>query len=96
MKIERFGPVEPGRLYRVETEPRNVAGRQVPAAGADEISLSAEARLRQELLARLREIPAVREELVTALARKLAEGSYSVDVERLAAAIVEELRGQRG
>lgn len=96
LKVERYGPVEPGRLYRAEIEQRSVPGRKVPATGADEIAVSAEARFRQELLARLREIPEVREELVADLARRLAEGSYRVDVEKVARAIIEELRLQRG
>jgi flagellar biosynthesis anti-sigma factor FlgM len=67
----------------------------VPKTEADEVQVSAEARLRQELLARLKVLPEIRTELVEALSRRLATGSYGVDPEELAAAIVEELGIQR-
>ncbi|MGB9919124.1 MAG: flagellar biosynthesis anti-sigma factor FlgM [Moorellales bacterium] len=95
MKIEGQGPAGPGRVYPVEEGGRPEARGQVTKPEADRVQVSAEARLRQELFSRLKALPEIRTELVEALIRRRASGSYGVDPEALAAAIVEELGIQR-
>jgi hypothetical protein len=61
----------------------------------DEVVLSAEARLRQELLARLEELPEVREEFLAELAERLSKGKYAAEPERVAEVLWEEMGQER-
>lgn len=95
MRIEGQGPVEPGRVYRPEAgEQRSVPARAGQAAAVDEVTLSREARFRQELLTRLRSLPEVREELIADIRRRLAAGTYTVSDGELAEAIIREIEGR--
>lgn len=96
MRIEEKLPIEPSQVYRLAVDKqRNVPAKAGQGATVDEVALSHEARFRQELLARLRSLPEIREELVAELRRRLATGTYSVSNEELAEAIIREMRGQR-
>ncbi|MCR4419870.1 MAG: flagellar biosynthesis anti-sigma factor FlgM [Clostridia bacterium] len=95
MKIEGRGPVKPKQVYPVEeTGPQSARGIG-SRAQADEVRVSAEARLRQEMLSRLKGLPDVRSEVVRELGRKVAEGEYAVEPEKLAGTMLEEIARQR-
>lgn len=100
MNIEKPGPVESSGAYRVGQTAtkglsRSSSARAVSGPGTDEVVLSAEARLRQELLARLKELPEVREEFLAELAERLSKGEYAAEPERVAEVLWEEMRQER-
>ncbi|HEU4402766.1 MAG TPA: flagellar biosynthesis anti-sigma factor FlgM [Candidatus Polarisedimenticolia bacterium] len=95
MKIDgvngRGGPRVPGRRSGPQEASRG-AGRP---QGGDRVDLSAEARQAARLADVAGGLPEVRQELVRTLREALAGGTYSVDAQAVARAIVEFENGWR-
>lgn len=81
---ERIGNIE--RERKAEQAQR---GERVSAAG-DRVNISPEGARIQQLKARISEIPEVRQELVDKTRHDLESGSYRVDSNRVAHAIIME------
>ncbi|MEW6423878.1 MAG: flagellar biosynthesis anti-sigma factor FlgM [Bacillota bacterium] len=99
MKItNNFDPrmVTEAYLKRVEKiekdEQGNVRKADQKSTRTDEIEISARARELQLYRVRLKEIPEVRAELVSAIKKQLERGTYQLDAEKIAEGIVAEHR----
>jgi len=77
------------RLVKTEKGPDSPKN-DLPAA--DSLEISNRARELQFYRARLKEIPEVRTRLVESVKKELAEGTYRVDAQAVAAGILEERR----
>ena len=58
--------------------------------GGDRVELSPEARQIIQLAEQTRQLPEIREDRVAALRQQLADGTYNVDPQQVAASILEE------
>ncbi len=81
------------RVQKIEKDEQgNVRKADQKFTRTDEIEISARARELQLYRVRLREIPEVRVELVSAIKKQLEQGTYQLDAEKIAGGIVAEHR----
>ncbi|MCL6449627.1 MAG: flagellar biosynthesis anti-sigma factor FlgM [Armatimonadetes bacterium] len=81
------------RVQKIEKDEQgNVRKADQKFTRTDEIEISARARELQLYRVRLKEIPEVRAELVSAIKKQLERGTYQLDAEKIAGGIVAEHR----
>lgn len=91
MKVHGSGGVQRAtEIYRKQARRADAAG---PAASRDQVTLSPAAREFQALLDKLAQLPDVRPETVSRLRQAIADGTYDVPAERVAEALLRELKG---
>ncbi|SHJ02829.1 flagellar biosynthesis anti-sigma factor FlgM [Desulfofundulus thermosubterraneus] len=81
------------KSLKIEESKKNGSPKHFPRA--DSVEISDRAQELQLYRAHLKKLPEVRDELVESLKKRLAEGTYLVDRERVAAGIMEERRLDR-
>lgn len=91
MKINGPGGMGPIKAYtsqikKDKAESKDKAGE----SQSDTLEISKEAMKLQSYRSALDNIPAIREDLVTALKQSIEEGSYQPDSEKIAAGIIRE------
>lgn len=91
MKINGPGGIVPIRAYTSQIK-KDKAGSKEKAGEiqTDRLDFSKEAVELQSYRSALDNIPAIREDLVTALKQSIDEGSYQPDSEKIAAGIIKE------
>ncbi|MEW6273594.1 MAG: flagellar biosynthesis anti-sigma factor FlgM [Bacillota bacterium] len=81
------------RVQKIEKDEQgNVRKADQKSMRTDEIEISARARELQLYRVRLKEIPEVRAELVSAIKKQLERGTYQLDAEKIAEGIMAEHR----
>ncbi|RKO66899.1 flagellar biosynthesis anti-sigma factor FlgM [Desulfofundulus salinus] len=80
---------------RLEIEENKKNGSPKHSPPADSVEISDRARELQLYRSHLKKLPEVRDELVESVKKRLAEGTYFIDGERVAAGIMEERRLDR-
>jgi len=81
------------RVQKIEKDEQgNVRKADQKPMRTDEIEISARARELQLYRVRLKEIPEVRAELVSAIKKQLERGTYQLDAEKIAEGIMAEHR----
>lgn len=91
MKVHGSGGVQRAtEIYRKQARRADAAS---PAASRDQVTLSPAAREFQALLDKLAQLPDVRPETVSRLRQAIADGTYDVPAERVAEALLRELKG---
>ena len=83
VKKSETKPVDAGQV-------RSKAGEGTSSLGEDRVTLSSSASDVQRLTTKLNEVPEVRTDKVKALQQKVRSGTYTVDQEKLADALVSE------
>lgn len=78
------------KRLKIEENKKNGSPNYSPPV--DSVEISGRARELQLYRAHLKRLPEVRDELVESVKKRLAEGTYVIDRERVAAGIVEERR----
>lgn len=91
MKVHGNGGVQRAtEIYRKQVRRSETAG---PAASRDQVTLSPAAREFQAMLDKLAQMPDVRPETVDRLRQQIAGGTYEVPAERVAEALLRQLKG---
>ncbi len=94
-----FNPGQVADIYFKRLKTTGEEGKKESVAGShlqkDAVEISDRARELQLYRAHLKELPETREELVAAVKKRLAEGTYRIDAEKVAAGIIEEHRLDR-
>lgn len=91
MKVSGTGGIDAIKAYSAQlkkekTGPKENAGR-IPA---DSLEISSEGKKIQYYKEILKKVPEVREELVVSLKKKIREGTYQTDSEKIAEGIMRE------
>lgn len=91
MKVHGSGGVNRAtEIYRKQTRRSEAAGSP---ASRDQVTLSPAARDFQAMLDKLAQLPDVRPETVNRLRQQIADGTYEVPAERVADALLRQLKG---
>ncbi|AEF94675.1 flagellar biosynthesis anti-sigma factor protein FlgM [Desulfotomaculum nigrificans CO-1-SRB] len=92
MKISGYKPT--GEIFKAYQQNKIDKTKSPKASGGtvqtDSLELSPEARAKQEIQAKLKEIPEVREDLVNRLKKEIQNGTYKPDASKIADGIIQE------
>ncbi|WP_352430657.1 flagellar biosynthesis anti-sigma factor FlgM [Pyrinomonas sp.] len=98
-RVELNGEIETGRVGPVRRTERAAEVRKAEEArtseGADRVSLSERAARMQQLAARLRDMPDMRQERVAELRELVRSGRYDPPAGMIAEAIIRQENGSR-
>lgn len=90
MKVSGTGGMDAIRAYKTQVKKNKAEARQGADVRADTLEISPKAKKMQLYRSVLAGLPEVREDLTASLKKKIADGTYMPDGERIAAGILEE------
>ncbi|MDO7788339.1 flagellar biosynthesis anti-sigma factor FlgM [Desulforamulus aquiferis] len=91
MKINGYTPLNNVlKAYNQNKTDKTMVKDKKSVTQEDSVQLSGEAKFKKEIESTLRELPEVREELVSKIKRDINSGAYKIDSDKIAAEIIKE------
>ena len=90
MKITGVNPLQAVKAY-ADRKPVQKMDKEPDSQVKDAVEISSQARELQILKTKYHEVPDVREERVSAIQEQLNRGDYKIDLEELAANLLQEI-----
>ncbi|MGI6065976.1 MAG: flagellar biosynthesis anti-sigma factor FlgM [Bacillota bacterium] len=94
MKITGVNPPQAIQVY-AQRKPAEELNKRPDCRAQDALDISPQARELQILKAKIREVPEVREEKVSAIREQLNRGDYQIDFDTLVENLLQEIGGAK-